>query len=98
LEPLYSSRAQEGSYTSAPPGESRFGADERVDVEPGERARAQEKRPLPGSVEAESSREIASRPAGQEEGVVNDDLSDEPEHRWEKQTTEGGVTMHRRTR
>jgi hypothetical protein len=98
LEPLYSSRAQEGSYTSAPPGESRFGADERVDVEPGERARAQEERPLPGSVEAESSREIASRPAGQEEGVVNDDLSDEPEHRWEKQTTEGGVTMHRRTR
>jgi hypothetical protein len=98
LEPLYSSRAQEGSYTSAPPDESRFGHDERVDVEPGERARAQEERPLPGSVEAESSREITSRPAGQEEGVVKDDLSDEPEHRWEKQTTEGGVTMHRRTR
>jgi PRC-barrel domain len=98
LEPLHSSHVQEDSYTSSPPDESRFGADERVDVEPGERARAQEERPLPGSVEGEGSREIASRPAGQEEGVVKDRLSDEPEDRWQRQPTEGGVRVHRRTR
>jgi hypothetical protein len=94
LEPLHSSHAREGSYTSAPPDESRFGADERADVEPGERA--QEERPMPGAVEDESSREIVSGPAGQEGAVEPDRLSDEPEDRWEKQTTEGGVTVHRR--
>jgi hypothetical protein len=98
LEPLHSSHGQEDSYTSDTPEVSRFGLDERVDVEPGERARAQEERPLPGPVEDESSREIASGPASQEEGAVEDHPSGEPEDRWEKQTTESGVTVHRRSR
>jgi PRC-barrel domain len=88
LEPLHSSHAQESSYTSAPPEESRFGPDERVDVEPGERARAQEERLLRGPLEDES-------PPPEEAG---DRPSSVPENRWEKQTTEGGVTVHRRSR
>ena len=94
LEPLHSS--QEGSHTSAPPDESRFGPDERVDVEPGERARAQEERPLQGPVEDEGSRESAPGQASHEE--AEDRPTGEPEDRWEKQTTEGGVTVHRRSR
>jgi hypothetical protein len=96
LEPLHSSRAQEGSYTSAPPDESSVGPDERVDVEPGERARAQEERPLRGPVEDESSRESAPGRASHEE--AEDRPTGEPDDRWEKQTTEGSVTVHRRSR
>jgi PRC-barrel domain len=95
LEPLHS-HAQEGSYTSAPPDESSVGPDERVDVEPGERARAQEERPLRGPVEDESSRTSAPGRASHEE--AEDRPTGEPEDRWEKQTTEGGVTVHRRSR
>lgn len=96
LELLHSSHAQEGSYASDTPAASRFGPDERVDVEPGERARAQEEQSLPGQLEDESSRESAPGRASREE--AGDRPSGEPGARWEKQTTEGGVAVHRRGR
>src|SRR3712207_4065503 len=55
LEPLYSSYRKERQYPSDTPEEARrFGPDERVDVEPGERARAQEESPLREPLEVES--------------------------------------------
>jgi hypothetical protein len=91
MEPLYSSQAQQGSYPSGTTDVSRFGPDERVDVEPGERARAQEEHPLRGRVEGEDSQR--SLPA---EGEGPQNPTTEPEDHWDRQTTAGGVTVHRR--
>lgn len=88
LEPLYSSYRQEDPYTSETPGVRSFGPDERVDVEPGERARAQEenllREPL---VEGEN---LPGEPA--------EDLTAAPQDRWDRQSTAGGVTLHRKRR
>jgi hypothetical protein len=89
MEPLHSSRAQEGSY---PPDVSRFGPDERVDVEPGERARTQEERLSREPLEGESPSE------GTVEGEPAGNLAAEPQDRWDRQTTAGGVTVHRKRR
>jgi hypothetical protein len=92
LEPLHSSPAQEGSYTSSPPDESRFGPDERVDVEPGERARAQEESLLREPLEIESP------PGETAEGEPTENLSAEPQDLWDSRTTAGGVRVHRKRR
>jgi hypothetical protein len=89
LEPLHSSYTQEGSYTSASPDESRFGSDERVDVEPGERARAQEESLLRQPLEGES-------PPGDTAGGPAESPTATPQDRWDRQTTAGGVTVHRK--
>jgi hypothetical protein len=90
LEPLHSSYTQEGSYTSAPPDESRFGSDERVDVEPGERARAQEESLLRQPLEGESP------PGDTPEGGPAENPTATPQDRWDRQTTAGGITVHRK--
>jgi hypothetical protein len=62
MEPLHSSLAQEGSY---PSDIQDVGPNERVDVEPGERAQAQEERLLRVPLEGESlpgGRQKESRP------------------------------------
>jgi hypothetical protein len=90
LEPLHSSYTQEGSYTSGPPDESRFASDERVDVEPGERARAQEESLLRQPLEGESP------PGDTAEGGPSENPTATPQDRWDRQTTAGGVTVHRK--
>jgi PRC-barrel domain len=92
LEPLHSSPAQEGSYTVTPPDESSFGPDERVDVEPGERARAQEESLSRAPLEVESPPEETA------EGEPAENLSVEPQDHWEGRTTAGGVRVHRKKR
>jgi hypothetical protein len=67
----------------------RFGPDERVDTEPGERAEAQE-RSLRGPAPVEGE-ETPVRTEGSE-------TAGEPEDRWERRTAESGVTVHRRRR
>jgi hypothetical protein len=92
MNPLHSSLAQEGSYASDAGDAGRFGPDERVDVEPGERARAQEESLLREPLEVESPpRETA-------EGEPTGNLTAEPQDRWDRQTTPSGVTVHRKMR
>jgi PRC-barrel domain len=92
MDPLHSSPAREGSYTSDAGDVSHFGPDDRVDVEPGERARAQEERPLREPLEVES------QPAEMAEGEPSGDYTAEPQDQWDRQTTSGGVTVHRKRR
>ena len=92
LEPLHSSHARGGSYTSAPPAESSFGPDERVDVEPGERARAQEERLLREPLEGKNPPEETA------EGEPSENLTTAPQDRWDRHSTAGGVTVHRKRR
>lgn len=61
---------------------SRFGPDDRVDTEPGERMEAQER--LAGESASEEGPEGEERPG------------DSSEERWDRETREGGVTVHRR--
>jgi PRC-barrel domain len=95
MEPLHSSLAQESSYT---PGSRDVGLlgpegpDERVDVEPGERSRAQE-----GSALGEPL-EVESPPAETAKGEPTGNLAAEPQYHWDRQTTAGGVTVHRKKR
>ena len=80
LQPLHQPR-EPGARESLV---DRFGPDERVDTEPGERAEVQERSLRePAPVEGE---ETPSRTVG------------EPEGRWERSTAESGVTVHRRRR
>jgi hypothetical protein len=92
LEPLYSSNLKEDQYSSDTPEGRRFGHDERVDVEPGERARAQEESLLREPLEVESP---PGEPAESEPAEI---LTAAPEDRWDKQSTAGGVTVHRKRR
>jgi hypothetical protein len=92
LEPLYSSYRQEGPYTSDTPEVRGFGPDERVDVEPGERARAQEESLLREPLEG------VSPPGGTAEGEPAENLTAAPQDRWDRQSTAGGVTVHRKRR
>jgi hypothetical protein len=92
MEPSHSSGAQEGTYPPDTAHVSRFGPDERVDVEPGERARTQEERLLREPLEGESPSE------GTVEGEPAENLAAEPQDRWDRQTTAGGVTVHRKRR
>ena len=86
LEPLYSSNRQEDPYTSDTPEVRSFGPDERVDVEPGERARAQEESLLREPLEGGTAGEPA------------ENLTAAPQDRWDRQSTAGGVTVHRKRR
>jgi hypothetical protein len=88
LEPLHSSHRQEDLPASDTPEPSRFGPDERVDVEPGERARAQEESLLREPLESPSG--------GTAEGEPVEDLAAAPRDRWDRQSTAGGVTVHRK--
>jgi PRC-barrel domain protein len=91
LEPRHSPRAQETPHPSEP--STRFGPDERVDLEPGERAREERLLHGPGSVEGVSS--PGSAPGRNREGEQIERPSTESEGRWETQRTVGGVTVHR---
>lgn len=92
LEPLHSSYRQEGPYTSDTPEASRFGPDDRVDVEPGERARAQEEGLLRERLAGERP------PGGTTGGEPAENLTAAPQDRWDRQSTPGGVTVHRKRR
>jgi hypothetical protein len=63
---------------------SRFGPDDRVDTEPGERMEAQD------SLAGESASEE------EPEGTQEEHPGDSREERWERETREGGITVHRR--
>jgi hypothetical protein len=69
---------------------NRFGSDERVDVEPGERARAQEESLVDEPPEAESPSGDTAEEGSAENSTVT------PQDRWDRQTTAGGVTVHRK--
>lgn len=91
LEPLHSSTGERAAY---PSDESldRFGPDARVDTEPGERAEQQQGAALDEPAYREGGRpEEAGAVSGERPETVRGD-------RWDRQTTEGGVTVHRRTR
>jgi hypothetical protein len=92
MEPLHSSLVQQGSYTSDAGDAGRFSPDERVDVEPGERARAQEESLLREPLEGESPRGVTA------EGEPARGLTAEPQNRWDRQSTPTGVTVHRKMR
>jgi hypothetical protein len=92
MDPLHSSLAQEGSYTSETRDAGRLGPDERVDVEPGERARAQEESLLREPLEVESLPEETA------EGESTGNLTADSRDHWDRQTTAGGVTVHRKRR
>ena len=92
LAPLYSSYRPEDPYASDTPEVRSFGPDERVDVEPGERARAQEESLLREPLEG------VSPPGGTAEGESAENLSAAPQDRWDRQSTAGGVTVHRKRR
>jgi PRC-barrel domain len=92
LESLHSPLAQEGSYISDAQDVGGLGPDERVDVEPGERARAQEESLLREPLEVDSA------PGKIAEGEPTENLTTEPQDRWDRQTTAGGVTVHRKRR
>jgi hypothetical protein len=100
MDPLHSSLAQEGSYTSYTSetrDAGRLGPDERVDLEPGERARAQEESLLREPLEGEPL-EVESLPGETVEGESTGNLTAEPQDLWDRQTTAGGVTVHRKRR
>ena len=83
LEPIQPS--QEPEVTHPTDDTSRFGPDDRVDTEPGERMEAQDR--LVG--ESASEEEPAEAPPQESPG-------DSQEERWERETREGGMTVHRR--
>jgi hypothetical protein len=83
LEPIQPSQEPEEIHPTD--DTSRFGPDERVDTEPGERMEAQDR--LAG--ESSSEGEPAEAPAQENPG-------DSREERWERETGEGGITVHRR--
>lgn len=66
--------------TYAPEDATRFGPDARVDTEPGERVEDQER--------------IAAQPAAMP--ASGEPLEATPEDRWDRETREGGVIIHRR--
>lgn len=83
LEPIQPS--QEPEETHPTDDTSRFGPDDRVDTEPGERMEAQDR------LVGEPAREEEPAEAPTQEG-----FGDSPEERWERETREGGMTVHRR--
>jgi hypothetical protein len=91
LEPRHSLPAEETPHPSEPSIETRFGPDERVDLEPGERL--QEERLVRGSGSAGGVSSSGSAPGRTGEQIERP--STEPEGRWETQRTAGGVTVHR---
>jgi sporulation protein YlmC with PRC-barrel domain len=99
LEPLQPSQGPEASYPSAVSGRTPFGPEERVDLEPGERARAQEEQRLRGPKRLEEDGPQVSAPeeAGGDEPVSRQAPAG-PQSPWERTTTESGVTVHRRRR
>jgi hypothetical protein len=92
MEPLHSTLARENSYTSDARDVGGLGSDERVDVEPGERARAQDESLLREPLEVESP------PGEAAEGEPTENVTAEPQDHWDRQTTAGGVTVHRKRR
>jgi hypothetical protein len=92
IEPLHSSLAQEDSYTADARNVGLLGPDERVDVEPGERSRAQEEIPPREPLEIESS------PGETVKGGSSENFTTEPQDYWVRQTTAGGVTVYRKRR
>jgi ribosomal 30S subunit maturation factor RimM len=99
LEPLLPSQETEVSYPSVASGGTPFGPDERVDLEPGERARAQEEQRLRGPERLEEDGPQGSAPeeAGGEEPVSRRAPTG-PQPPWERTTTESGITVHHRRR
>ena len=99
LEPLLPSQGPEASGSSVVSVGTPFGPDERVDLEPGERARAQEEQRLR---EPERLEEVASQGSVPEEAEREEPVSRQapagPQPPWERTTTESGVTVHRRRR
>jgi len=97
LESLLPSQGPEASHPSAVSGGTPVGTDERVDLEPGERARAQEKRPLrkPERLEEEGPQGTVPEEARGEEPLSRRPSAG-PQPHWERTTTESGVTVHRR--
>ncbi|HEX6709175.1 MAG TPA: PRC-barrel domain-containing protein [Rubrobacter sp.] len=83
LEPIHFSQEPEETHPSD--DTSRFGPDDRVDTEPGERMEAQDR--LAG--ESAGEVEPAEAPAQERPG-------DSTEERWDRETREDGVTVHRR--
>lgn len=83
LEPIQPS--QEPEETHPTDDTSRFGPDDRVDTEHGERMEAQDR------LVEESAREEEPAEAPPQEGP-----GDSREERWERETSEGGMTVHRR--
>jgi hypothetical protein len=83
LEPIQPSYEPEETHPTD--DTSRFGPDDRVDTEPGERMETQDR--LAG--ESESEAEPAEPPAQKHPG-------DSREERWDRETREGGITVHRR--
>lgn len=99
LEPLLHSQGPEASDPSVVSFGPPFGADERVDLEPGERARAQQEQSLrePERLEEEAPQGSAPEVAGGEEPISRRaPAGSRPP--WERTTTESGVTVHRRRR
>ena len=80
LEPLRSPQEPEEPHPSDDTG--RFGPDDRVDTEPGERMEAQE--------------HLVGEPTGEEEPAGAP--APRAEDRWDRETRAGGVTVHRRKR
>jgi sporulation protein YlmC with PRC-barrel domain len=99
LEPLLPSHEPEVSYPSVASGGTPFGPDERVDLEPGERARAQEEQRLraPERLEENVPQGSAPEAAGGEEPVSRRAPAG-TQSPWERTTSESGVTVHRRRR
>jgi hypothetical protein len=83
LEPLRPAHEPEESHPSDDTG--RFGPDDRVDTEPGERMEAQDR--LAG--ESAREEEPAGAPTQEHPGDIRED-------RWERETRAGGMTVHRR--
>jgi hypothetical protein len=79
LEPLHTSQGPE----EEPPSDdtSRFGPDDRVDTEPGERMEAQDR--------------LAGEFTGEPE-VAQEERSGAREGGWDRETRESGITVHRR--
>ena len=83
LEPIQSSEEPEEPHPSD--DTSPFGPDDRVDTEPGERMEAQDRLVGESVGEVEPAGAQAQEPPG-----------DSREERWDRETREGGVTVHRR--
>ena len=84
LEPIQPS--QEPEETHPTDDTSRFGPDDRVDTKPGERMEAQD-RHAGGS---------ASEVKPAEAPALEEHPGDSREERWERETREDGITVHRR--
>ncbi len=93
LEPLHTYHRPEEPYPSGTSDVGRFGPDARVDTEPGERAEAQEESL---GREQPERRSGVERPRGEE--PLGERPVSEPGERWERITTQSGMTVHRRKR